>query len=253
MRKYHFCCLFLLLNILGGCNFPVKPGAQVWTFIMSSDNPPVWDTLLNRASYLDLRSDGRFTQDLGQFEYGSWELKDQRLYLSDQHHRTYVYRIPYLHNKLLFLQLGTGDQIGQFRGRGIPPRSPEKDPYSIENNQWRMPPSHKESDEELRKRLQDHCRFWEVYFTWAQDEGIGAVNTKGVPSPLKIYGNGFGLKHYDDLPSEWRACFFDEADCHRADSIIKHAFRQHNIVWPDTDDDLKKIISGCHQVQQWLQ
>lgn len=69
---------------------------------------------------------------------------------------------------------------------------------------------------------------------------------------MKIYGNGFGLKRYDSLSVRWKACFFDEADCHTADTLIKGIFRRNKINWPDVDDQNQLFISGIQQVRQFL-
>lgn len=252
-RKWLYLSMAGLLFACGACHSADKPGAQIWMYTSDLDRSRGSDTVLNNASFLDLRPDGGFTQDFGRFEYGTWNLKDQRLYLTDQHRKTYVYRVADLQKKTLFLQVGAGDRIGGFRGLGAPPGSTEKDPFSTVNNQWRIPPAHRESDEEIRRRLLAHCRFWEMYFTWAQEAGIGEIEVRDMPTSLKVYANGFGIKHYDNQPAEWKSFFYDDQDCRRADSIIKHAFRTHDIVWPKTDDDIKKLISGCRQVEQWLQ
>jgi hypothetical protein len=255
MKNYLYVFLFFLPCALGGCLRKDKPGTQVWMYmkVKDIDNPQTWDTVLTSADFMDLQPDGRFTQDFGRFEYGTWEIKEQRLYLTDQHHKTYIYLIRDMHGTMLSVRLGKGNSTGMFRGRGLPPSSPEKDPFSLVNNQWRIPPVHKENDKEIRLRLLNHCRFLEVYLNWAENAGIDEIEVHDIPTPLKVYANGFGLKHYAGLPAEWKSCFYDEEDCHKADSLIKHAFRTHNIVWPTTDDDVKKLTSGCHQVQQWLQ
>ncbi|HVS97696.1 MAG TPA: hypothetical protein VHE54_14480 [Puia sp.] len=252
MKKSLYLPMAWLFLTLGACK-PDKPGTQIWMYTSDFDRSQEHDTLLTNASFLDLGPDGRFTQDFGRFEYGTWNIQDQRLYLTDQHRKTYVYRVADLQKKTLFLQLGEGNRVGGFRGLGVPPGPAEKDPFSVENNQWRIRPMHRESDAELRQRLVQHCRFWERYFTWTQEAGIEEVEVRDVPTSLKVYANGFGIKHFDDQPAEWKSFFYDERDCRRADSIIKHAFRTHDIVWPKTDDDVKKLISGCQQVQRWLQ
>ena len=47
------------------------------------------------------------------------------------------------------------------------------DPFSAANNRWRLPATRKETDEEIKGRLRNHCRFWEYYFTWALDKLMG--------------------------------------------------------------------------------
>ena len=69
---------------------------------------------------------------------------------------------------------------------------------------------------------------------------------------MKVYGNGFGLKRYDSLSTQWRSYFFNEEDCHNADTLIKGVFKRNKINWPDTDDQSKLFVSGIQQVEEFL-
>jgi hypothetical protein len=251
MKITLYCSIIALLMAMGGCFAPDKPGSGLYFYHPVADGKAESDTLLTPISFLELRSDGSYTQDFGHFDYGAWMLKDRRLYLTNQRHRTYIYQAMFPVKGEMDLTLD-GDRNGHFLVHAMPSAKPEKDPFSKYNNQWRIPATHKESDAEIRKRLYNHCEFWEAYFSWAQDKQGGSIEVQAIPTPLKIYGNGFGLKHYDNLPAAWKKYFYDEEDCHKADTLIKHTFRRHDFVWPNTDDDLKKLISGTHQLQQWL-
>jgi hypothetical protein len=251
MKKYLY-SLALLAMAFCACSPPAKPGSGLYFYMPVGDGDTTHtDSLLSRVSFLELRPDGSYTQDFGHFDYGSWMLKDNRLYLTNQRHRTYIYLVASKLPCELDLILD-GGQRGHFHTRSMPSGTPEKDPFSTYNNQWRIPAQHKESDAEIKKRLFNHCQFWEAYLSWARDKGEDDIDVKDVPTPLMVYGNGFGLKHYGNLPAQWRSCFYDSVDCRKADTMIKRTFRRHDFVWPKTDDDLKKLISGTHQLQEWL-
>ena len=253
MKKHLYVSLVAAISItaLCGCSHP-RPGAGLYIYSPQADGDAQADTLLTVASFLELRPKGDYTQDFGHFDYGSWTLNADRLYLTNQHRKTYVYHVESLTKTELELILAN-KKTGHFNVHLMPPSRPEKDPFSTYNNQWRIPATHKESDAELRKRLFNHCQFWEAFFRWVDDKNESVVDVNTFPTPLKVYGNGFGLKHYDDLPSAWKSCFFDEEDCHKADTLIKHTFRRNKINWPRTDDDFKKLISGFRQLQGFLQ
>jgi hypothetical protein len=241
---------WLLLVICFVACTPDQHGAGLYFYTDVADGQE-HDTTLNFVSFLELRPDGSYSQDFGQYDYGGWSLKSDRLYLTNQRRRTYIYHVLSLTGTELDLRLDSG-RTGHFRVHLMPSRQPRKDPFSVDNNQWRIPAKHKESDAEIRQRLQNHCQFWEAFFRWVDDKDESVVDVSYFPSPLKVYGNGFGLKHYDNLPPRWKSYFFDEEDCHRADTLIKHTFRRNKINWPNTNDDFKKLISGFQQLQQFL-
>jgi len=199
MKNILYCAIAILL-VFVSCYEPTKPGSGLYFFMPVSDGDTTrTDSLLTQVSFLELRSDGSYTQDFGHFDFGSWMLKDDRLYLTNQHHRTYIYLVVSRTFKELDLTLD-GGRRGHFRAHSMPSSNPEKDPFSTFNNQWRIPAKHKENDADIRQRLINHCQFWEAYFNWEKDKEDGVIDVADIPSPLKIYGNGFGLKHYDNLP-----------------------------------------------------
>ncbi len=243
--------LFLgLLFLLSACN----NSKSSRLFLFSSDHGyrNKWDSLLTGSSFLELRPDSSFTQDFGAYNYGRWRLADQKLYLTTQNHKTYIYQLNSLSDKALKVQFGR-DKIDDFQAYDLPYPNPEKDPFSADNNQWRIKATHSESTDEIKQRLLGHLHYLEKYFAWAVDKKIETLDVTGLPTPLKIYVNGLGIKHYADLPVEWKDFFYNDADCHKADSLIKHTFRKHDIDYPKTDDDYKKFLSAFQQLQNFLQ
>jgi hypothetical protein len=84
----------------------------------------------------------------------------------------------------------------------------------------------KESAAQIRMRLLNHCRFWEMYFTWALNNHIQYIDVRSTPTPVKIYGNGFGLKPFSELPDAWKMYFYDEEDCRAASEKIQYVFNK---------------------------
>jgi hypothetical protein len=84
------------------------------------------------------------------------------------------------------------------------------------------------------------------------DQEVSAIDVRGTPTNLKIYGNGFTLKPLDELPAAWKAYFFDEQDCARANDIIKEIFRSGNIAWPHTDNRYKQFVGAFQQMETFL-
>ncbi|HVS97697.1 MAG TPA: hypothetical protein VHE54_14485 [Puia sp.] len=247
--KYRLYCLLLLLPVLGGCIFRGNPLTHLWFYGYGSG--PGDDGGLTPANFLELRSDGSYTRDFGRYEFGSWKRKDMRLFLTDQQHKTYVYAIRSLTPEDLQLTVAK-DRIGYFSGFPLPADRPAEDPFSPVNNQWRVPATHKESDAEIRQRLLNHCRFWDVYFSWALNKKLDAVDVRSTPTAIRIYGNGFGLIPVEELSPRWKGLFFDEEDCRKANDLIKDIFEHKTIAWAHTDSKYKLFIGAFQQLEQIL-
>jgi hypothetical protein len=243
--------ILFLLTALSGCHSHESLPSPLWFYYYSNGPHTKWDSLLNTGSFVELRPDGSYTQDFGRFEFGGWTYKEGQLYLTNQKHTTYIYHVNSVTRKQMQLVFGK-DRTGHFKGNPQFSGSDSKDPFSIQNNQWRIPATHKESIPEIRHRLFNHFEFWEAYFNWAVDNDIETIDPTHFPTPLKIYGNGFGLKRYDSLSVRWKSCFFDEEDCHKADTLIKGVFRRNNINWLEYDNQYKTFISGFHQMKEHL-
>lgn len=234
-----------------GCSLLVNPLPKLWFYTYGTGSPRGADSLLTPASFVELRPDGSYTRDFGKFEYGTWLKKDRALILTSHNRRTSTY--PMLLSDPNELQLTfAGGFIASFDSRAIPSIKQKEDPFSLVNNRWRISPTHKETDAEIRQRLFDHCQFWETYFRWALDKQVKYVDVRGTPTPIKIYGNGFTLKPTEDLPAEWRACFYDTDDCQKASDMIKEIFEHKTIAWAQTDSKYKMFISAFHQLQNFL-
>ena len=112
--------------------------------------------------------------------------------------------------------------------------------------------SNKETENEISKRLVNHCLFWKAYFKWALDNNIATIDVRSVPTPIKIYGNGFALKSFDDLPQTWKKYFYDSADCKKATELLQATFAHNDIAWAHTDNKYKMFIGAFEQLSSML-
>src|SRR5580698_5354969 len=243
--------LIICLLAAAGCSLLVNPMPKIWFFTFGTGTPNGKDSLLNPASFLELRPDGSYTRDFGVFDYGTWLKKDYELILTSHDHRKTSYPLTLTSSSEMQLT-SAGGYLASFESQAIPSMQQKQDPFSVFNNHWRIPPTHKESDAEIRSRLYNHCQFWEAYFRWALDKGLNTVDVRSTPTPIKIYGNGFTLKPAEDLPAAWVNCFYDPDDCRKASDKIKDIFEHKTIAWANTDSKYKMFLSAFHQLQNFL-
>lgn len=250
-RALYLLGLTIILQNISGCHLSGGKINHLWFYTYSDGAPDARDSLLTPASFLECQKDGSYSCDFGHFEYGVWRLEGNKLYLTDNQHRITVYTVDMSKPKEMQLLIKEGHKAS-FESQPLPDRKDGKDPFSLDNNRWRIHAAHKESDIDIRRRLYEHCRFWETYFAWALDTEVSAIDVRATPTNLKIYGNGFALKPLDQLPAAWKTYFFDEADCARANAVIADIFRSHAIAWPHSDNRYKQFIGAFQQMENYL-
>jgi hypothetical protein len=254
MKKVVPAILVGLLFSQINCQFQLKKKRLdgLWFYTHTSGMAQSGETEANPASFIYLQPDGNYTRDFNQFDYGRWKRNDSVLLLTNNKRITISFPIKFVSANELELISAKGT-ILNFELQPTKFSSLADNPFSVENNQWRKPASKKETEQELRSRLKNHFRFHEAYFKWALDEKISSIDVRSTPSPIKIYGNGFALKSFDELPASWRSCFYDAEDCQKANDLIKYIFEKEDIAWARTDNKYKMFISAFQQLEQKIQ
>lgn len=248
MKKFIFIILVVIATCLNGC-MNIKPEiSKLWFYTYTSDST-IDKGSLTPANFLELRADKSFTSDLGKFHYGHWHLRDQQLFLNAEDGDIEILLINDLKPNEMQVQTGHS-KADNFDGLLVPKL--ENDPFSKANNLWRIAALTRESDQELKTRLRNHCSFWVSYFKWALENEMETVDVRSTPSPIKIYGNGFTIKPFHELPDTWKNYFYDSSDCRKANDILIDIVQTHNIAWAHTDNKFKMFISAFQQMQQFL-
>lgn len=249
-RKFLFTCLIVLTIGAASCIQLGTSNTGTWFYTFS--NGKLSSTYnLTPASFLCLQPDKTYTLDFGKFEYGKWKLSSDTLILQNSAGNISAFIIQNSNGKDMKLSTEPG-VVCDFESQ---PYSFSKDaakPFSTEDNKWRIKATHKETSEAIKQRLVNHCRFWKDYFTWALNNDISTVDVRSTPTPIKIYGNGFALKNFDNLPAEWMNYFYDTADCRIANNMIEDVFTHNDIAWAHSDNKYKMFIGAFEQLEQML-
>lgn len=244
-------CLFIVATVLlPGCSSKKSKLARTWFFTYSYEGAERRKDSLTPVSFLQLNADGSYTRDFGKFDYGKWSLKgDEAVNLTSETGQSSELNFQFVSGNEL--QLITGkESVANFESPKL--AKTKVNPFSRENNLWRIPAKKQESDEEIKKRLLNHCRFWEQYFMWALETKLATVDVRSTPTAIKIYGNGFGLKPLQELPRTWVSYFYDTADCRKANEQIAYIFKNKSIAWTKTDNKFKMFIGAFQQLQEHL-
>jgi len=110
-----------------------------------------------------------------------------------------------------------------------------KDPYSKENNWWRIKPRQPESDEQITRRVLNHLTFWQLLFHDADEYNRPYVAYNWFASPLVVASNGVVMKLYNDVKNEWDQNFYDSVQAHEGYELMRKCFSK-KIKYLETDN-----------------
>jgi len=244
----------LIILIFTGCSNKTQSLHKTWFFAYygsSGENAPS-NPQLTPENFIDFQRDGNYTSYIAGFDYGTWKNEDNEIQLVNQKGDKKVIRIVSMKDGELVLDLSAilnNRTPHIFTGISNTKTKDADNPFSKQNNQWRIASPAPEADEQIKNRLINHFRFWEKYFEWAVANDLKTLPVRGMNSPIKIYGNGFALIPYNELPNEWKKNFFDEGDCKKAWDKLKKMMDTKNVAWPKTDNRFKFFIAGFQQLQ----
>ncbi len=242
-------CLLTLLStcFLISCSFN-NPISNLWFYTYSNYSSNEKDTTLNPACFINLQKDGTYTRDFGFFDYGKWAFSNNKLRLTNYKNEIDTIRV----NSVSVNELQLGFHIWQTDNFESQPGTfslVNSNPFSKENNLWRMPADKKETEAEITNRLLNHFKFWEVYFTWALNNKIESIDVRSTPTLIKIYGNGFTLKPFNELPKEWKSFFIMKMIAGKQATNCK-LLENNDVAWPHTENKYEMFISVFQQLEQ---
>jgi hypothetical protein len=220
---------------------------QLWIFSSANIGTGNLDEKLSPVSFLWLAKNGSYTRDFGNFEHGSYKKAGDSLILLNNEGKTTSY-IMSSNEKLLRLTLNP-TTIFTFESTPLNESDSLANPFLPVYNKWRIKPSAKESDKLITERLINHCSFWQAYFTWAYKNEIPSIDVRSLPTPIKIYSNGFTLK---PVTKKWARYFFNNEDAFRSNEILENVIRNNKIVWPETKEKYALFISAFQQLHVFL-
>ena len=251
MKKIFFVFILMFIFATFACNLKREMISQLWLYKNSSGKDALKDTLLTPISFLNLYPDGNYTRDFDFFESGKWKMQGDQLILNSDSHQTTTLLFRLEGKNGLELLSANKTSIDNFESEPDGYNNSD-DPFSRVNNLWRIAPAHKETDDEIKKRLINHFHFWEMYFSWGIKYGVEYIDVRNTPTPIKIYGNGFALKPFDYLPGRWHSFFYDDDDCKKANGMITQIFHSGKISWTHADERYKMFMLAFQQMQELL-
>lgn len=174
------------------------------------------------------------------FMHGTWLLEDRDLTLipdgnTDTRNRPVRFTLTELTDEVIALRLSfakselpsaalaPGVREVVFKGTADRYDFSEKDDfYSLRLNQWRLQPTRRETEAQLKARLLNHLDYLTAWLTVAIEREGGDMDLSNLNSPVVFSVSGVGLRYFDDH-ADFNAAFFDETDAHTAHDLLARA------------------------------
>ena len=255
MAFHKIAYLFVALTfVLASCQSKKQSLYKTWFYAYNntSEKGIQGGQELTPENFIDLQRDGIYASYLSEFEYGNWNVEGRLIQLQNHKGDKKTIKIISGTGGELTLDLTPGSQNGNsyvFTGISNKKTEGENNPFSKENNKWRIRSPGPETSEEIKARLINHFKYWESYFEWAVANDLETLDVSSKNSPLELYGNGFKLIPYEELSEVWKSNFFNEEDCREAWNKLKTMMDTRNISWPKTENRFLLFISAFQQLQ----
>jgi hypothetical protein len=174
------------------------------------------------------------------FDYGSWNYDDasKMLTLNNTISRSKdVYKVGAIsYNKL---ELNNGADL-KFIAPGKRFKNVNDEPYSLENNRWRIKPTAIESDSAIHQRLKENLKFFILFYKSALAKNDTIISFWGLPSCFKWYGGAIFIKKKEELKDNWINCFYNKEQAMQAYALADRLLGQ-KYDWPKGERNWVKL------------
>ena len=186
-----------------------------------------------------------FKNPRNSFDYGTWQYDDAAKIITinnsiDKGKDVYkIAKIAYDEMTLVNVGIGSATNL-KFIAPGKRYKNANDEPYSLENNRWRIKPKNKESDSAIHQRLKENLYFFILFYKSALAKEDKTVSFWGLPSCFKWYGGAIFIKKKDELKDNWVNCFYNKEQAMQAYALAdKLLSQQYN--WPKGERNWLKL------------
>lgn len=128
-----------------------------------------------------------------------------------------------------------------------------KDPYSKENNWWRIRPVKPESSEAIHKRVLNLVDFHLCMFEDAKERDKNVITYDWFSSPLIVANNGLALQNYRKIKGDWEECFYDSTQAAQAYQLLRAGFSRSMRFPAEIKNPFERSIAMLKQYRKNIQ
>jgi hypothetical protein len=125
------------------------------------------------------------------------------------------------------------------------------DPFYPANNLWRIKPSKPESDVQIKQRVKDCTRFFQLFHADNMVRDSSQISFVNFPSCFKWYSGGIGIKQAKELRADWMDCFYDRAQALKGHAIMEDIIAK-KYQWPYSHHWVAMNVSVLGQMYEKL-
>lgn len=165
------------------------------------------DEMMTPISFIDFQSDGKYSSYFYKYNHGTWEKKEDYLFLKQSTGKVDTILFKSISNDTLTLGFKEKDSYRYFKFTGFENSDdPSENPFLVENNKWRIESKTNETKDQIKNRILNHIRYYKLYFKLAVDKKIYKIDARTLPSPIEITQYGIS-PNSDPTFNEWKFYF----------------------------------------------
>lgn len=192
---------------------------QTWDDEQDAQDPPMelgngQDAFMSGYCFF---KDGKMVKNhRGNFKIGEWEMDESKkpitITVKYSNGDREVLKIGMLSSKKMVLvdDSGPNKRIENYISNGYAYADLSNDPFSIQNNLWRIKPKKAESENEIKERVKGCVRFYTMFYDNQIATQSKVINFSGLPTCFKWYAGGIFMVKQDKLSPKWLNCFYNE-------------------------------------------
>lgn len=126
------------------------------------------------------------------------------------------------------------------------------DLLSPAENIWRIKPTRKETEEQVKARAIQHLDYLIMYFEGVKANKQGYFETGIISSPFVFYSHGLGLSLETPFALRWRESYFDEENADQAFTHLRAALRSVK-KYPRADTLTEEYLLAFRQMRTYFE
>lgn len=221
---------------------------QVHSYLKNSTAAPAFTD----DTFVDFFRNGTYVMNWHQFEYGTYELEDSIVIMTNQNDETW--HLKYERDdstkvRSFAYPYPQGDSYEKpLKMKHRKNYNGSDYPFTLDSNRWRIKSKGDLSKNEIIDRLQNVIGYYIKCVEWSNEEKF-KFKFYNTPSPIRASGYVFQSRTRKKA-ERWCEFFENPEDCDESLQIIRQFARDNKIDWYTSINGYLRIIAALEQLQE---